>query len=1143
MSICHKYKHKHEDGLNQPICVHNLPHNDSITPQKFLAVCGSKEEPSISFIKNTTTGWYLNDEGKVALSVNGIDSIIQHPKSTEFKTSIKLYETNEPCATEESGLLFKKIGSDGLWWKTTNGITDLTKLIDNIENNSSAVDHKVDAVESKVNSVESKVDAVENKVNSVESKVDAVENKVNSVENKVNSVENKVDAVENKVDAVESKVDAVESKVNSVENKVDAVDHKVDAVDHKVDAVESKVNSVENKVDAVESKVNAVDHKVDAVESKVNAVESKVDTVENKVNSVESKVDAVESKVDAVESKVDAVESKVDAVESKVDAVESKVDAVESKVDAVESKVDAVESKVDAVDHKVGVISSELSGLTTSVSSLSNAVIDVQSIINCLNTTEQPTISQLKLDNGTVITPSLSFLSSLSTGLFSPAQDVIGVVSGGSAKLIIGPEEIILYDKLVIKDSNTTTPSISQEGHLYKKSGDKGLFWSTLNGEIDITKSSFPQLSTNDGNETNPMFGFTSEYGTGIYKLFTGGLGISINGNNVLSIDKNIISANKPIELKDSEGSIILDNNVGRLYKKNGQSGLFWSTGGLEIDLTTKPEQKEESNTIPVIISEVTKSDLAEVQYNVTDLQTAVTNIQSNLDTLSNQSSQIASNITDQITNLNDTQYKSNISMRASTDIVMGDVVCIDPSDNSSVCKALGGLWSKVNMGTCNTNLNGLIIQKQDGKTIMIGSHLDDSNNLTLYTGQFVTNNLEFISNLVLDYNVQTTTTICFCDLITDNKIFVAWMQAGTNIIKLCKIKINSDLNLTVEGDIQPISLNFACENMALTYDASIDTVILTWYSSAASNFIVCLVLANTNNTDNVIIGTINHNISLDHIIESTNKHLNIVSVPGQIALISYGNRKIAIALTSYLTAVNTGETMLDYESYDCADMLYDTNYGVVISVEKTNAMTCFVQILDILGTKIQKITSKKFNTAYNMEPFNIANNPNKGNYLLLFADSNVEGNIYGQYINFDGEQLSFGLRYLASQDNVYTEQIDIVRHSKWIYPADDGFLAYWPSGINQQIANIAKFIDGYHGYPSNYIGLANNTVNAGSLCDVTIKGHIYNSGVSLPQVFVGKKLYLANLTNLYPANISTNASNGSFIGTCINTNKIMVGL
>lgn len=239
--------------------------------------------------------------------------------------------------------------------------------------------------------------------------------------------------------------------------------------------------------------------------------------------------------------------------------------------------------------------------------------------------------------------------------------------------------------------------------------------------------------------------------------------------------------------------------------------------------------------------------------------------------------------------------------------------------------------------------------------------------------------------------------------------------------------------------------------------------------------------------------------------------------------------------ISSYQGSITTGEPFMDYESVDCADMLYDANNGVVMTLEKTVSGSCYLQVLDVLGMKIQKITSKGFNNA-NVEPLGIAYNETSEDYAMLYATGVDNVPVYVQTFEFDGELIKFGLRY-QDTNGVYVPN-GSVKHEKNLFeiPGTKLFVYGYDSGV------LATFETGYRGNLSGYLGISTGVAYTGQSCEVVIKGHIY-VGTTLPANWLGKKLYVVDPTREYPESLSLSSTHGVFLGTCLDPTRVLLGL
>ena len=129
-----------------------------------------------------------------------------------------------------------------------------------------------------------------------------------------------------------------------------------------------------------------------------------------------------------------------------------------------------------------------------------------------------------------------------------------------------------------------------------------------------------------------------------------------------------------------------------------------------------------------------------------------------------------------------------------------------------------------------------------------------------------------------------------------------------------------------------------------------------------------------------------------------------------------------------------------------------------------------------------------------------------------------------------------FGLRY---QDTTSTyEPTNSTKHEKNLFeiPGTKMFVYGYDPNV------LSVFEAGYHGYPSGYLGIASDDAVANQQCNIVVKGHIYK-GAMLPQSWLGKKLYITDPTKDYPECLSIQPQHGVFLGTCLDSTRVLLGL
>ena len=665
---------------------------------------------------------------------------------------------------------------------------------------------------------------------------------------------------------------------------------------------------------------------------------------------------------------------------------------------------------------------------------------------------EKEIIGKKSLESGDINNLSLKFTDSKNTGIYLPHDNTISIVSNKNHALTVTPHDIIIYNNVVIKDNLPSMPIINEEGHLYKKQNEKGLFWSIKDLEKDLTEVEFP-LCSDDGNKDLPSYSFKSSKNTGMYKIPLGGIGFSVNGNNIISIEKNKTHINN-IDVQNIEATDIKTQNIET------------------TDIKTQNIEATDIKTQNIEATDIKTQNMVTKTIHIDDVII-------NSETLENICNPV-------------------LKLLAGSNIEKGDIVCID--NNERAIKAIGGKWF-----TLSDNLSGILKYVDNDKLIIIKSI--ETNEITEFNAEITINKYNYCEHT--GFQSETLKKVMFnCAKISDVKV----IKIENNY--LATWSENNIINLLRFGDdylIATVDVIHKADKFNITYDN--DNIILVVYSSEINNISICIIDITLN------LLALHNSIIQEPIIDTLDKNINIINTPGHVIIISFGNRKIAVVISD-INNIITGEILIDYESYDCVDMHYNINNGIIISIEKTNANTCFIEVLDILGTKIQKLNSKKFGNV-TMIPHSLAYNINTDTYLLFFNNK-------VQVIKYFDDKLELGLWY-QFDDNIYG-----MSTNKLFYSNNNKFLC-----LNN---TLLCYIDGYEGLPSAYVGVSNNKCSINDICNITIKGRIYDTVIDMPNNYIGNKLYLCNVDEIFPYNLSINKT-GVFIGTCINKNKLLIGL
>ena len=176
----------------------------------------------------------------------------------------------------------------------------------------------------------------------------------------------------------------------------------------------------------------------------------------------------------------------------------------------------------------------------------------------------------IKANNGTVLTPSISFSNDPDSGMYRPSIDRIGFSAGGSNKMTIDATGVTIPELMgtIIADNGTAlSPSIS-----FSNNPDTGMYRPSINRigfsaggsnkmTIDATGVTIPGLRgtliADNGTALSPSISFSNNPDTGMYRPSINRIGFSAGGINKMNIDS--VTGVTILGLK---GTLLADNGT-----------------------------------------------------------------------------------------------------------------------------------------------------------------------------------------------------------------------------------------------------------------------------------------------------------------------------------------------------------------------------------------------------------------------------------------------------------------------------------------------------------------------------------------------------------------------------------------------------
>lgn len=715
--------------------------------------------------------------------------------------------------------------------------------------------------------------------------------------------------------------------------------------------------------------------------------------------------------------------------------------------------------------------------------------------------------------------------------------------------------------------------SINGVINLYNESGKSKLFMKNNQLLCEINDTSYILNNTNyyavpSNNLQKPEYSFRNDEDTGMSKIEDNTIGFITGGHLSAIMSPDQIITLKPLVFKDINVNIIPAESDGYLYKKEGK--LIWQTQSDELNLTEPryPFKAPNGNIQDPSYGFQSEGGLYK-SFNgigISDGTNLIANFNQRELTISGgikMSNSILSAKDDTllwnsipISN----PYRETIQYPYTGIIKPGDIVSFDLNEQGSVQKCVGGKISKLSDGYMQRDTYYIFDYSND-KYIAVSTSIPAP--VPISVSESIQTS---IPNNLINVNINLTSkqnnyaeksysfneeckTINYHNLLRIGNNIYALVYGETNTINVA-LGNNTGTNTSTGTDIRinnyyicklinifdknPIvekisfSTSELCDKVVMHYDTLSKFIVFIGHNSTNQKFIIRTIDMQTNSVSDENI------LPSDIIISDITKQMNIVSVPGGTYIVSYGHIKFLFIISA--NTVIFGESFVDYESFDCVDMIYDFNKGVVLSLEKMISGTSYVQSLEILGTKIQKITSRGFNND-DIQPYSISYNNITATYSILYATGITKDikDIYVQMFEFDGDCINYKLRY-RDYDSTFDRLIKNVK----IYEIPGTKFLTYKYGIKSLLFEID-----YKGSPDSHLGIVNKVYNDENIdiCQITIRGHIYYNLRPLPTQWLGKKIYITNPDLSYPENLSINKSYGIFFGTCLDMNRILVGL
>ena len=406
----------------------------------------------------------------------------------------------------------------------------------------------------------------------------------------------------------------------------------------------------------------------------------------------------------------------------------------------------------------------------------------------------------------------------------------------------------------------------------------------------------------------------------------------------------------------------------------------------------------------------------------------------------------------------NISNHSVEIKFHSSAQLEIGDIVGIDIKKTGNNClsgnnglsgnndlsidKVIGGKWeikklektnynfilNKANISLhikdCVLNINFQMDEVLINKYIIMYKDCDEDDeliNLEEIECKNSTNPL-FLGSLYDEYKDLHTIKM----IALNNNTYLLGICNSKNKVLLIKLSICDNKIIeqqTVVHSHKPI------ETFDILYEGGdLDILVLTMYNDEDFNFTVSLLTASPLNPEYKITQKYTRSNISDVVITGPHKTLTTLLIVGQVILIAYANTKTLLWLPSSADKeFSSGPTAINHNISDCIGLYYDMENCVIVSAEKTLTDYCFINIMDIYGTKIETQLSKKINP-FTTIPLSLNYNKITGRFILFYTNALTYGSLNAQIFSYNCDNIITHARYSTEELPVLTNENFLIK-------------------------------------------------------------------------------------------------------------------
>jgi hypothetical protein len=259
------------------------------------------------------------------------------------------------------------------------------------------IEGRLDIVEDALTTHQGYIDQLSDESDAVNLRVDGVDTNIVNIGTRIDGVDTNIVNIGTRIDGVETDYAAADAvvlatvagTVATANGRIDTVVSRVDQ--HDIDMLgffseSARITTVEGRLNAVDTLITGIDTRIDDVDTAIDTTNANVTLVDGRVDDVNVRIDGVDTTIAGIGTRIDGVDVDVVTLNANVTLVDGRVDDVNDRCDAIETAYVLADGAVRATyDVHVNRIDGDVTALTGRVATVEGVAAQNATDINDIN--------------------------------------------------------------------------------------------------------------------------------------------------------------------------------------------------------------------------------------------------------------------------------------------------------------------------------------------------------------------------------------------------------------------------------------------------------------------------------------------------------------------------------------------------------------------------------------------------------------------------------------------------------------------------------------------------------------------------------------------------------------------------------------